>query len=72
MTVWGMCHKHRLIQTTDTFLCPESQTLRCRQHCFTDTGYLCAAYMTEYLSSENLTEKAYDLSKVLSNTQQST
>ena len=25
--------------------------------------------MTEYLSSENLTEKAYDLSKVLSNTQ---
>ena len=25
--------------------------------------------MTEYLSSENLTEKAYDLSRVLSNTQ---
>ena len=25
--------------------------------------------MTEYLGSENLTEKAYDLSKVLSNTQ---
>ena len=63
MTVWGVCHKHRLIQTTDTFLCPESQTLICRQPRFTDTGYLRAAAMTEYLSSENLTEKAYDLFK---------
>ena len=33
----------RLIWTTDTFLCPESQTLIYRQPHFTDTGYLCTA-----------------------------
>ena len=44
-SIWGMCHKHRLIQTIDTFLCPESQTLiHYRQPRFTDTGYLRAAY----------------------------
>ena len=34
----------RLIQTTDTFLCPESQTLIYCQLLFTDTGYLHTVY----------------------------
>ena len=35
---------HRLIRTTDTFLCPESQTLIYCQPRFTDTGYLHTVY----------------------------
>ena len=69
MTVWGVCHKHRLIQTTDTFLCPESQTHYIIVNLVLRTLVTCALPMTEYLSSENLTEKVYDLSKVLSKTQ---
>ena len=45
ITVWDMCHKHRLTQTTDTFLRPQSPTLiHYRQPRFTDTGYLRAVY----------------------------
>ena len=34
----------RFIRTTDTFLCPESQTLIYCQPLFTDTGYLYTVY----------------------------
>ena len=35
---------HRLIRTTDIFLCPESQTLIYCQPRFMDTGYLHTVY----------------------------